>query len=643
MSMFGYSNVKNNGRKKLLFLGVSGHGKSALCNALSRPVHINVGLLEEDFPESSRQTAANTRTILKDVDFLGCREKGITLIDTIGSDGTAMSNTTMAELIDSLKEYCDHINLFAIVISPSQLIEAPLKEIIELYVRMFGKDRFWQNAVLIFTKLQQSDEERRRRSREKNNDQQRIANFNATMRKTFNHQRHRLPTFIIDAHYDGTKSIEKSRFEDSANGLYNTLMRSGERSVKDVQRVIDSYDGLHEEVRRLQMEKVFGKVKIIASEAAAGAQAYVAGGIKFLEETGLEMMKNLEEEKPLEREKNNTLKPSVAIAAHETLGTGDDASNNRMSVMRMRTNLSLKNNGRRKLLFLGVTGDGKSALCNALSQPVKTDDELPKQDFPESSDQTMGNDQTILKNVDFLGYKSRQISLIDTVGFDSIVKSNTEVAELIFALKEYCDDIHLFAIVVSSPERIKDSLKETIELYVGMFGEKRFWENTVLIFTKLQQSDDQICRRSKANSDQQRIKKFNTVIKRTFGQERDVPTLIIDAHYDGSKKDEKTRFTDTAYELYDLLIKSAGISVAHVQQVVGRYEGLQEEMKRLEEDAKRLEKENDTMKKISIGAVGLVGVAAVLSVRSPATATTLVTALATLATKLYNDPAVNLG
>ena len=276
---------------------------------------------------------------------------------------------------------------------------------------------------------------------------------------------------------------------------------------------------------------------------------------------------------------------------------------------------NLKNNGRRKLLFLGVTGHGKSALCNALSQPVKTDDELLKQIFPESLDQTIGNSQTILKNIDFLGSKSRQISLIDTIGFNSIVKSNTEVAESIFDLKEYCDDIHLFAIVVSSPKRIEAPLKETIEFFVGMFGEKRFWKNAVLIFTNLQQSDDQISRRSKENnSDQKLIKNFNALIRRAFDRKRDVPTLIIDAHYDGSKKDEKTRFTDTAYELYDLLIKSAGITLTDVKRVVGRHEGEPKEMKRLEDELKRLKKEKETMK-IALGAAGLgAGVAVIAAI-----------------------------
>ena len=135
---------------------------------------------------------------------------------------------------------------------------------------------------------------------------------------------------------------------------------------------------------------------------------------------------------------------------------------------------NLKNNGRKKLLFLGETGNGKSALCNAFSQPVQTDGGNLQQNFPESANQAIGNTKTILKNIDFLGLIEMEISVIDTVGFNSTQINNTAVAELIVKLKEYCDYIHTFAIVVSSPKRIEASLRETIELFVGMFGGERF-------------------------------------------------------------------------------------------------------------------------------------------------------------------------
>ena len=241
----------------------------------------------------------------------------------------------------------------------------------------------------------------------------------------------------------------------------------------------------------------------------------------------------------------------------------------------------LKNNGRKKLLLFGVTGSGKSALCNALCQPVKKDDVPLKQYFPESTNQQIGNTNTIMKNVNFLRLRRREISLVDTVGFNSTEMDNTAIAELIVSLKESCDYIHLFAIVVSSPKRIEASLKETIELFVGMFGKEKFWENALLIFTNLQQSDDQIHRRSKTYSDEELTEDFSRTIKETFFVENDVPTLVMDSHYDGSKLDERTRFKFSACKLYNMLMKSEGTSVKHVQRVVDKYDGLREEVIRL--------------------------------------------------------------
>ena len=274
---------------------------------------------------------------------------------------------------------------------------------------------------------------------------------------------------------------------------------------------------------------------------------------------------------------------------------------------------NLKKNGRKKLLFLGETGNGKSALCNALSQPVRTDGGNLQQNFPESSNKSIGNTETILKNIDFLGLEQRKTSLIDTVGFNSIQKNNTAVADLIVSLKEYCDYIHIFGIVVSSPKRIEASLKETIELFEGMFGKERFWENAVLIFTNLQQSDDQISRRSgRNNSDEQLKHDFNAVIRKEFKPQKDIPTLIIDAHYDGRRSDEKERFTKSAHELYDILMGSDGTTVRDIKRVVGRYEGLQEKVEQLTIEFKAKEKEAAEMKKLAygLGSVVVIGAGA---------------------------------
>ena len=272
---------------------------------------------------------------------------------------------------------------------------------------------------------------------------------------------------------------------------------------------------------------------------------------------------------------------------------------------------NLKKNGRKKLLLLGETGNGKSALCNALSQPARTDGRNLRQNFPESSNQSIGNTETIFKNIDFLGLEQRKTSLIDTVGFNSIQKNNTAVAELIVSLKEYCDYIHIFGIVVSSPKRIEASLKETIELFVGMFGKERFWENAVLIFTNLQQSDEQISRRSgRNNSDEQLKHDFNAVIRTEFKLQKDIPTLIIDAHYDGRRSDEKERFTNSANELYDILMGSDGTTVRDIKRVVGRYDGLQEEVEQLTINFKAKEKEAAKMKKLAYGLGGIVVIGA---------------------------------
>lgn len=247
---------------------------------------------------------------------------------------------------------------------------------------------------------------------------------------------------------------------------------------------------------------------------------------------------------------------------------------------------------RKKFLLLGQTGSGKSALCNAMSQPLRSESYSTTKNyslFPETSHQKIGNTDTVVLSVNFLGKKKR-LTLIDTIGFNTTNINDTAITDLIVGLKEQCDKIHLFGIVVDSPKRIDSSLKETLELFESMFGKESFWENACVIMTNLPQSQEMIDRRSKGCSDDQIKAEFNTVLKKMFELTEDVPTLIIDAHYDGSDKFEKSQFRNAMKEISGLLQRSEGTNLQNVNEVFGKYEGLQDDILRLGEEL-NIEKE----------------------------------------------------
>ena len=196
----------------------------------------------------------------------------------------------------------------------------------------------------------------------------------------------------------------------------------------------------------------------------------------------------------------------------------------------------LRNNGRKKLLFLGKTGAGKSALCNALSVPIRENDAFYEAGiFPESTNLDQGNQKTFLSNVCYLGSPDRTISFIDTVGFDSTENSNTEIAEFVVKLHKSCDFINLFAVVLSSPKRIENSLKDMINLIMNMFGKEQFWTNVVFIISNLQQSDKQVEKRKERGPGDDKLKgDLSDQLKKIFGLDTDLNLhfLIINAKFD---------------------------------------------------------------------------------------------------------------
>ena len=106
---------------------------------------------------------------------------------------------------------------------------------------------------------------------------------------------------------------------------------------------------------------------------------------------------------------------------------------------------NIQNNGRKKMLVLGNTGDGKSTLCNILSGYDPNHQSI----FPVSWGPNSCTQETKFANVFFNGNKENPISLIDTIGWSDSgdLDGAKIIEELITKLKEACDHINLFVLV----------------------------------------------------------------------------------------------------------------------------------------------------------------------------------------------------
>ena len=242
----------------------------------------------------------------------------------------------------------------------------------------------------------------------------------------------------------------------------------------------------------------------------------------------------------------------------------------------------IKGNGRKKMLIIGKTGTGKSSLCNVIAG-YPHDAEI----FPVSAAAVSCTQSTKFADIFFNQNKERTCSLIDTIGFDdpnNDVDANI-ISELVLRLKNDCDHVNLFIIAVNGQNpRLDASLIGMIRIFEGMFGEK-FWNQVVLVFTRLPMDSKSIKKREKNNkkSDDDLASEYLEILQRKFPKGRGMKHLLMDACYDEDDDDEKTAFETALESLWLLLTQSSPLPTTEVKKVESESKKLQNQIKEKEE------------------------------------------------------------
>ena len=236
-------------------------------------------------------------------------------------------------------------------------------------------------------------------------------------------------------------------------------------------------------------------------------------------------------------------------------------------------------NDRKKILLLGRTGAGKSSLGNVLAgHPFDSDM------FPVSASY-MGCTQKVRFADEFLnGDMEKPISLIDTIGFedpdhslDDTDEKNGIISELVIRLRDYCNHINLFLLVISGDNpRMDKNLIEMIEIFEGMFGEG-FWSQVVVVFTKLSM-DERSQKKFKKTSGGKTYDEFaidyHNGLQERFPSAVDFKYLLLDACYDDSYLDEKEAFNSAMDKLCEMLDQAPPLSTKEIQMVFTEKEEL---------------------------------------------------------------------
>ena len=238
--------------------------------------------------------------------------------------------------------------------------------------------------------------------------------------------------------------------------------------------------------------------------------------------------------------------------------------------------------------MFGKTGTGKSTLCNVLAGK-----EYDADYFPTSSDPTSCTQETKFANVFLNGDLNKPVSLIDTIGFDDPTKDHdaTIIAELVVTLNTKCDYVNLFVLAVNGQNpRLDGSLLTMIRILEGMFS-KDFWNQIVLVFTRMPMSLRDKERREKINkkTDAQLAAEFIKVVEKKFKDCSGLRYLYMDATYEKNDGHEKDAFDSACIKLHEMLEKLPGLPTENIKKVETDNELLQQKIKEKEAETETLQ------------------------------------------------------
>ncbi|XP_075258497.1 uncharacterized protein LOC142350531 [Convolutriloba macropyga] len=217
--------IRYNGLKKILVIGKTGAGKSTLCNAI-----IGEPLNSKVFPTSAAAEMQTTAVQFANAFFGVNRGRGVSVIDTVGFDGpndNEKESRALSDLMIKLQEKCDHINLFVIVVNGQQpRLEGTLETMLHIFEQVFG-DKFWQNALIVFTRLPMDDRSKKMRTDHNEQTDEKLAQlYIDQIRKVCPKAPKKLPFLLIDTNRVSSNESEERHYKEGMEALWNMLCKS---------------------------------------------------------------------------------------------------------------------------------------------------------------------------------------------------------------------------------------------------------------------------------------------------------------------------------------------------------------------------------------------------------------------------------
>lgn len=258
---------------RVLVLGSTGSGKSALCNTLIGDNEcLKFG--ENEKLDSYTMKPEPEKVEWFDKDDKKLKKEEFLLIDTPGlNDSNDNDSKNIEVLVEHLKDKIVTVNCFILVInSQAPRLDEPMKSMLKLLAKIFTNE-FLKHTIVVFTRWAFDENSILRRKTNKENEESKSKELNYEIKKLLNCDFTDLECFFLDNSYNKTSILEVASDEE---------MKQFYKALSNIKKKIKTFPPYFcDKLKKEKTEKDYLKKKVQKLEKINQRHKKSRGGCKI--------------------------------------------------------------------------------------------------------------------------------------------------------------------------------------------------------------------------------------------------------------------------------------------------------------------------------------------------------------------------